>query len=49
MKWHYVDTERLWINAEVDKVNRAPYFGGFTPYTAGMKGWVTMIQTYIAF
>ena len=49
LKWHFVETERLWMNGEVYKVNRAPYFGAFTPYTAGMKGWVTMIQTYIAF
>jgi len=31
------------------RVNRAPYSGAFTPYTAGMNGWVPMVQTIIAF
>ena len=48
-KWHFLPTERLWLNAEVFKVNRAPYSGAFTPYTAGMKGWVPMLQTILAF
>jgi len=48
-KWHFLPTERLWMNAELFNVNRAPYSGTFTPYTAGMKGWVPMIQTILAF
>jgi hypothetical protein len=48
-KWHFLPTERLWFNAEVFHVNRAPYSGAFTPYTAGLKGWVPMLQTVIAF
>jgi hypothetical protein len=48
-KWHFLPTERLWFNAEVFHVNHAPYSGAFTPYTAGMKGWVPMLQTVIAF
>jgi hypothetical protein len=48
-KWHFLPTERLWMNAELFNVNRAPYSGTFTPYTAGLKGWVPMIQTILAF
>lgn len=49
VKWHVLPTERLWMNAEVFNVNRAPYSGAFTPYTAGMNGWVPMLQTVLAF
>jgi len=48
-KWHFLPTERLWLNAELMRVNHAPYSGAFTPYTAGMNGWMPMIQTVIAF
>jgi hypothetical protein len=48
-KWHFLPTERLWLNAELMRVNRAPYSGAFTPYTTGMNGWAPMIQTIIAF
>lgn len=49
VKWHFLPTERLWLNAEVMRVMRVPYSGGFTPYTAGMTGWVPMIQSVLAF
>jgi len=49
VKWHFLPTERLWLNGELMRVNRAPYSGAFTPYTAGMSGWVPMVQTIIAF
>ena len=49
VKFHYLPTERLWMSGEVFKINRAPYSGAFTPYTAGMSGWVPMIQTVLAF
>jgi hypothetical protein len=50
LRWYYLPTERLWLNAEVlHLTGGAPYSGGFTPYTAGMTGWVPMIQGYIAF
>ena len=49
MKWHFLPTERLWLNAEVFQIERAPYSGAFTPYTAGMTGWVPMLQTVLAF
>ena len=49
VKWHFLPTERLWLNVELMHVNRAPYSGAFTPYTAGMTGWVPMIQTILAF
>jgi hypothetical protein len=49
VKWHFLPTERLWLNAEVMRVQRVPYSGGFTPYTAGLTGWVPMLQTVLAF
>jgi hypothetical protein len=49
LRWYYLPTERLWLNAEVFHINGAPYSGTFTPYTAGMTGWVPMVQAYIAF
>ena len=49
VKWFYLRTDRLWVNAEVFRVNKAPYTGAFTPYTAGLTGWVPMLQAYIAF
>jgi hypothetical protein len=48
-RWYFLPTERLWLNAELMKVHRAPYSGAFTPYTAGMRGWVPMVQTVLAF
>ena len=49
VKWFFLPTERLWLNAELFKIDRAPYSGAFTPYTAGMTGWVPMVQTVLAF
>ena len=49
VKWHFLPTERLWLNAELMRVSKSPYNGAFTPYTAGMNGWMPMIQTIIAF
>jgi hypothetical protein len=49
VKWYFLPTERLWINAELFEIDRAPYSGAFTPYTAGMTGWVPMVQTVLAF
>jgi len=49
VKWHFLPTERLWLQPEVFRVKHAPYTGAFTPYTAGMNGWVPMVQTIIAF
>jgi hypothetical protein len=48
-KWYFLPTERLWLAGELMRVHKAPYTGTFTPYTAGMNGWVPMIQTIIAF
>jgi hypothetical protein len=31
------------------RVHRVPYGGTFTPYTAGLSGWVPMVQTVIGF
>ena len=49
LKWHFVPTERLWFNAEVFHIDKAPYSGAFTPYTAGLTGWVPMLQALLAF
>ena len=49
LKWHFLPTERLWLQAELMRVHRVPYGGTFTPYTAGLSGWVPMIQTVIGF
>jgi hypothetical protein len=49
VKWHPVATERMWLTAELMKVHHVPYSGTFTPYTAGMTGWVPMIQAILAF
>jgi len=49
IKWHFLPTERLWLSAELMRVHKSPYSGAFTPYTAGMNGWVPMVQSVIAF
>jgi hypothetical protein len=49
VKWHFLPTERLWLSTELFRVNKAPYSGAFTPYTAGMTGWVPMLQAVLAF
>jgi hypothetical protein len=49
VKWFFLPTERLWLQLEGFRVNKAPYSGTFTPYTAGLTGWVPMLQWYIAF
>jgi hypothetical protein len=49
VKWFFLPTERLWLNTELFRVTKAPYSGAFTPYTAGMTGWVPMVQTVLAF
>jgi hypothetical protein len=48
-RWYYLPTERLWLNPELLRVNKAPYSGAFTPYTAGLNGWVPMMQVVLAF
>jgi hypothetical protein len=49
LKWYPVRSERWWLTGEVMRVHGAPYSGAFTPYTAGMSGWMPMIQTVLAF
>jgi hypothetical protein len=48
-KWYFLPTERVWLTGELMRVHRAPYGGAFTPYTAGVTGWVPMVQTILAF
>ncbi len=50
LRWYYLPTERLWLNAEVMHITGgAPYTGTFTPYSSGITNWVPMIQGYLAF
>lgn len=49
VKWYFVPTERMWLNAELMRTVHAPYGGTFTPYTAGMTAWVPMVQAILAF
>jgi hypothetical protein len=49
LKWYFLPTERVWVTGELMRVSHAPYSGAFTPYTAGMNGWVPMVQTILAF
>lgn len=49
LKWFFLPTERLWLSGELMRVEHAPYSGAFSPYTAGMTGWMPMIQTVLAF
>jgi hypothetical protein len=49
LKWHFVPTERLWFNTEVFRIDEAPYGRAFTPYAAGMKGWVPVLQALLVF
>ena len=48
-KWYPVPTERMWLQAELMRVEKAPYSGAFTPYTSGLTGWVPMVQAILAF
>ncbi len=49
VKWYFLPTDRLWLSGELMRVQRSPYGAAFTPYTAGMNGWVPMLQSVIAF
>jgi len=50
VKWHFLPTERLWLNAELMKIiGNSPYNGAFSPYNSGINGWVPMIQTVLSF
>ena len=46
---YFLPTERVWLNPELLRVNKAPYSGAFTPYTSGLNGWVPMLQAVLAF
>lgn len=49
VKWHFLPTERMWLNAELMDVHDAPYSGAFTPYVSGLDGLVPTIQAILAF
>ncbi len=48
-KWHFVPTERVWLQGEVMRIYRASYGSIITPYTAGMTGWAPVVQTIFSF
>ena len=48
-KCYPVPSERMWVAAELMRVEKSPYSGAFTPYTAGLTGWVPMVQAILAF
>jgi len=48
-RMYFLPTERVWLNPELLRVNKAPYSGAFTPYTSGLNGWVPMLQAVLAF
>ena len=48
----FVIPEKLMVygrGSELMQVQGTPYSGGFTPYTAGISGWVPVIQAVLAF
>jgi hypothetical protein len=49
VRWYFLPTDRLWLQAELMRVHKSPYGAAFTPYTAGLDGWVPMLQSVIAF
>ncbi len=49
VKWFFLPTERIWLTTEVFRADNSPYSGAFTPYTTGLRGWVPMLQTVLAF
>jgi len=49
VKWYFVPSDRLWLSGELMQVHKSPYGAAFTPYTAGMNGWVPLVQSVIAF
>jgi hypothetical protein len=48
-KWYFVPNQRVWLNGEIMRVNKAAYGSTITPYTGGMTGWVPVMQTIFSF
>ena len=48
-KWYFVPNQRVWLNGEIMRVNKAAYGSNITPYTGGMTGWVPVLQTIFSF
>ena len=44
VKWHFLPTERLWLNAELFRVNKAPYSGAWL----SIAFTVTVIANFVA-
>ena len=49
VRWYYLPTERLWLNPELLRVNKLLIAAPLLPYTAGLNGWVPMLQVVLAF
>jgi hypothetical protein len=49
VKWYFLPTDRLWLNAELMDVHKSPYGGTFTPYVPGLDGLVPTLQAILAF
>ena len=48
-KWYFIPNQRVWLNGEIMRVNKAAYGSTITPYTGGMTGWVPVLQTIFSF
>ena len=48
-KWFFIPNQRVWLNGEIMRVNKAAYGSTITPYTGGMTGWVPVLQTIFSF
>lgn len=48
-KWYFIPNQRVWLNGEIMRVNKAAYGSTITPYTGGMTGWVPVMQTIFSF
>ena len=48
-KWYFIPNQRVWLNGEIMRVNKAAYGSTITPYTGGMTGWVPVLQSIFSF
>ncbi len=48
-KWYFIPNQRVWLNGEIMRVNKAAYGSTITPYTGGMTGWVPVMQMIFSF
>jgi hypothetical protein len=48
-KWYFVPTQRVWFQGEALRLYKSAYGSTITPYTAGMSGWIPVVQTIFSF